>query len=139
MHGTRHMVLKKLIYGCAGPRGCAWASPSCGERGCSVLSLPSFSQLWLLAAGHRLQAPGLQQLQLMGSVTVVHRLSCSTARGVFLGQESNWYPLHCELYSYPLDHQGRPCPLLEWVLSLLQSKCKPSVRAEVGLSEAKEA
>ena len=31
--GTRHMVLKKLIYGCAGPRGCAWASSSCGKRG----------------------------------------------------------------------------------------------------------
>ena len=31
--GTWYMVLKKLIYCCAGPRGCAWASSSCGERG----------------------------------------------------------------------------------------------------------
>ena len=36
-----------------------------------------------VSAEHRLQASGLQYLQYMGSVVVVHGLSCSKAGGIF--------------------------------------------------------
>ena len=45
--------------------------------------------------------------------------SCSTkaqqpcACGIFPGQESNSYPLHWQVDSQPLDHQGSPGNLLE--------------------------
>ena len=57
-----------------------------------------FSLQWLLL----LQSTGsrvcrLQQLQPMGSVAVVHRLSCPTACGVFLDQGLNQCPLRCKV------------------------------------------
>ena len=45
-------------------------------------------------------------LQSMGSAVVVHRLSCSTACGFFLDQGLNLCPLHWQVDSYPLCHQG---------------------------------
>ena len=57
-----------------------------------------------LVAEHKLQAHGLQQLQLKCSGVVVHRLCCSTTYRIFLG--SNPYPLHWQADSYPLCHQG---------------------------------
>ena len=45
---------------------------------------------------------GLQYLWLVGSRA--HRLSCSTAHGIFLDQGSNPRPLHWQAYSQPLDH-----------------------------------
>ena len=45
-------------------------------------------------------------LGLMGSVIVAHGLSCSTACGIFLDQELNPCPLHWQVNSKPLDHQG---------------------------------
>ena len=33
-------------------------------------------------------------------------LSCSIARGIFLDQESNLCPMHWQVESQPLDHQG---------------------------------
>ena len=84
------------------------------------LLLTGFPQLWRagaalrvhgllvavvsLVAEHKLQAHGLQQLQLKGSVVVVHRLCCSTACRIFLG--SNLCPRHWQADSYPLGHQG---------------------------------
>ena len=38
-------------------------------------------------------------LQNVGSVAVVHRLSCSVAVGSFQAGELNWYPLHCRVDS----------------------------------------
>ena len=40
-----------------------------------------------------------------------HRLRCSTACGIFPGQGPNLCPLHWQVDSYPLDHQGSPTPL----------------------------
>ena len=40
------------------------------------------------------------------SVVVAHGLSCSTACGIFLDQESEPYPLHQQVGSYSLCHQG---------------------------------
>ena len=44
----------------------------------------------------------------MGSIVVAHRLSCSTAGGIFLDQGSNPCLLHWQVDSQPLDHQGNP-------------------------------
>ena len=56
------------------------------------------------------QAPGAQ-----ASVAVARGrgsgnawLSCPGACGIFLDQEPNLYPLHWQVDSQPLDHQGSP-------------------------------
>jgi len=49
--------------------------------------------------------PGLQST---GSMAVTHRLSCSTACGVFLDQGLNPCLLHWQADSLPLSHQGSP-------------------------------
>ena len=54
-----------------------------------------------------------QQLWLSGSrelalVVVVHRLSCSAVQGISLDQGSDQCPLHWQVDSKPLDHQGSP-------------------------------
>ena len=44
----------------------------------------------------------------LGSIAVVHGLSCPMAYGIFLGYGLNLCPLHWPADSYPLDHQGSP-------------------------------
>ena len=43
-----------------------------------------------------------------GSVVVAHGPSCSAACGIFPDQGSNPCPLHWQVDSQPLRHQGRP-------------------------------
>ena len=43
-----------------------------------------------------------------GSVIVAHRPSCSAACGIFPDQGSNPCPLHWQVDSQPLHHQGSP-------------------------------
>ena len=63
---------------------------------------------------HELQAHGLQRLQHAGSVAVLHRVSCPAAFGIFPDQGSNLCPLHRQVDSQPLDHQGNPTMLLKY-------------------------
>ena len=63
---------------------------------------------------------GQRALGCTGSVTVVHRLSCSAAYGNFLDQGSNPRPLHWHRDSQPLDHQGSP----KYKLLEKKFKCK---------------
>ena len=49
--------------------------------------------------------PGLESI---GSVAVVHRLSCSEACGIFPDRGSNLCLLHWQIDSLPLSHWGRP-------------------------------
>ena len=42
------------------------------------------------------------------SVVVVQGHCCSATRRIFLDQGSNLCPLHWQVDSYPLDHQGNP-------------------------------
>ena len=65
----------------------------------------SVAALRLLAVASRY---GAQTLEPVGSVLVAHGLSCTTACGIFLDQVSNPCPLHWQVDSYPLDHQGSP-------------------------------
>ena len=46
------------------------------------------------------------------SAAVVHRLSCSVACGIPPDQGSDPCPLHWQVDSQPLDHQGSPCHVL---------------------------
>ena len=88
---------------------CAWAFSSCGGRGPLFIAVcgPPIAMASLVAE-HGLQAHGLQQLWLVGSVVVVHGLSCSAACGIFPDQGSNPCPLHRQADSQPLHHQGSP-------------------------------
>ena len=54
-----------------------------------------------LVADHRLQGTCC-------SVVAAHGLSCPAACGIFRDQESNPRPLHWQVDSYLLDHQGSP-------------------------------
>ena len=110
-----------LFLAVLGPRRCARAPSSCGERG----PPPTAVRRPLTAAAppiaeHGLQAHGLQQLWHLGSVVVAHRLqsagsavaahepSCSAACGIPPDQGSNPCPLHWQADSQPLRHQGSP-------------------------------
>ena len=44
----------------------------------------------------------------MGSVVVVNGLSCPEGCGIFPDPGSNPCPLHWQVDSLPLDHQGNP-------------------------------
>ena len=61
-----------------------------------------------LVGEHKLWARGLQNSQHAGSVLMTHRLSCSMACAIFLGQGSNPRPVHWQVDSYPLFHRGSP-------------------------------
>jgi len=51
------------------------------------------------------------RLQSTGSIAVVHGLSCSEASWIFLDQGLNPCPLHWQVDSLPLSHQGSPLML----------------------------
>ena len=56
----------------------------------------------------QVSAVAARRLQNTGSVVVAPRLSFSEAYGFFLDQGSNPGPLHWQVDSYPLHHQGSP-------------------------------
>ena len=65
-----------------------------------------------LAATHRLSNCSLQAPEHMRSVVVAHRLSCSTACGIFQAQGWNLCLLHWQVDFVPLRHQRRPSDFL---------------------------
>ena len=81
-----------FIFGCTGFY-CAW------------LSLASESDL-LTALASLIAEHGLQTV---GSVVVIHRLSCPLACGIFLDQGLNPCPLHWQADSQSLDYQRSAC------------------------------
>ena len=85
---------------------CTRASSGCGAWGYSSSQSANSSLLWFLLL--RSTGSGLA-----GSVVVMHGLSCSTACGIFPHQGSNLYPLHWQVDSLPLSHQGSPVPDFE--------------------------
>ena len=78
------------------------------------LECVDFSLRWLLLCGAQAlgciwaSAVAAPRLWSTGSVVVVHRLSCSTACGIFLDQGSNPCLLHWQADSLPLSHQTSP-------------------------------
>ena len=76
-----------LFLAALGLHCCAWAFCSCSERGLLFVAVHGLlTAVASLVAEHRLYSEG--------SVVVVHGLSCSAARGIFLDQGSNPCPLH---------------------------------------------
>ena len=81
---------------------CAWASR------CRAWAPGAW--LWQLpCVGSLVVAPGLQST---GSEVVARGVSCSAARGIFLGQGSNSCLLHWQVDSLPLSHQGPHNPFV---------------------------
>ena len=71
----------------------AWAFSSCRVRASRC-------------SGFSVAEPGPQDS--WASVAVTHGLSCPAACGIFLDQGSSLCPLHWQVGSYPLWHQGSP-------------------------------
>ena len=65
-----------------------------------------FSPCMAWALGHRASVVRLSGFSSTGSIVVAHRLSCSVACGIFLGQGSNPCLFHWQAESLPLSHQG---------------------------------
>ena len=89
---------------------CAWTFLSCSKRaglGWGLLS----SCVWVSHCSG-FSCCGAQALGNVGSVVVVDELSCPAAFEIFLNQGLNLYPLHWEMDSQPLNHQGSP-----WAMS----------------------
>ena len=99
-----HFFKNKFIYlflSVLGLRFCERAFFSCSEGGhsssrCVGLSLSRPLLLW--STGSRCA----------GSVVVAHGPSCSTTCGIFPDKGSNPCPLHWQVDSQPLHHQGSP-------------------------------
>ena len=87
---------------------CVWASLKLWCTGLSLrrlLSILAFPSNALVTGSRTCR---LQQLQHEVSVVAVLGLSCSTASGILPDQRSNLRPLHWQVGSYPLNHQGSP-------------------------------
>ena len=79
------------------------------NRGCSLVVVHRLLVVVAsLVAEHRLEERRLQKLEHVGSVVVVHGLSCSMACGIFPDQGLNLYPLHWQVNSSTVNHQGSP-------------------------------
>ena len=84
-----------LFLAALGVRCCTQTFSSCGEWGLLFVAVHGLLiAVASLAAEHRLQACGLQQLWHVGSVVVARGLSCFAACGVFPSQGLNPCPLH---------------------------------------------
>ena len=83
----------------------AGATLRCGAR---ASHCGGFSSCGARALGMRASVVVARGLQSTGSVVVVHGLSCSAAGGIFPDQGSNPCPLHWQVDSQPLRHQGSP-------------------------------
>ena len=82
----------------------SWAPASCcsGFSCCRTQALVAWASV-----------VAVRRLQSSSSVVVAQRLCCSTACGILSDQISNPCPLHCQVDSYLLYHQGSPIFLNE--------------------------
>ena len=71
-----------------------------------LLTVGGFSCCRVQALGVWASVVSAAELQRTGSVFVMHRLGCSSARGIFLDQGSIPCFLHWQADSLPLHHQG---------------------------------
>ena len=100
---------------------CGARASDCGGFSCCRAWNPGVWASVVVARG--LQSAGsvvvAHKLQGADSVVVAHGLSCSTACGIFLDQGLNPCPLHWQVDSQPLHHQGSPkqCIVILWLFS----------------------
>ena len=82
------------------------AFSSCGKWGLLFIAVHRLLLLGSTGSRHvSFRSCGLQSLV---SVVVAQRTSCSEAGGIFPDQGQNLCPLHWQMDSYPLHHQGKP-------------------------------
>ena len=90
-----------LFLAALGLHCCTGAFSSCSEQGL----LCSLSE----RASHCCGLSGFKaSSRHVGSVVVTHGLSSSSACGIFPDQGANLEPLHWQVDSYPVGHQGSP-------------------------------
>ena len=102
-------------FSCCGPQAVGtWPSivAACGFNGRGVQVLGH-----TVVLAHRLSSCGLWAPS-TGLVVVTHWISCSTARGIFLDQESNLCPLHWQVDSDPLYPKVSPRNDYWYILNL---------------------
>ena len=144
--GSQRLFSDLFFLAALGLRCCARALSSCGERG---PLLAAVRRLLIAvaspAAEHGLQARRLQQLQHSGlvvvacglqstsSAAVAHGPSRSTACGILLDQGLNPHPLHWQVDSQPLRHQGSPCSVILKELFSLRSQASFPLRCDSAL------
>ena len=127
LSGTHSLVI--LFFAVLGLHCCGCFSLVAAGGGHSLVAvLCLFTVMTNLIAEHRLQdawasAVVAHELQSTGSAAVVHGPSCSAACGILLVQGSNPCPLHWQVNSLPLSHQGSPSLS---VLKFLFSSSAPS-------------
>ena len=93
-----------FIFGCAGSSLLFGLSLIAASRGYSLLWEGEATQA-SHCSGHRCRA---KALGIWASVVAAYRFSCSKANGIFLDHGWNLCPLHWQVDSYPLYHQGSP-------------------------------
>ena len=98
-----------FIFGCPGPS--LWQRLLLWSLDSRWASFSSCSMPASVAVVPRLQSAGL--------IVVVHGLSCSTACGFILNQGLNSRPLHWQVETYPLCHQGSPQIEILWSLLIV--------------------
>ena len=110
-HAKKAFIYLLLFCGVPWVFALCGLSLAAGRESYSWLSCVGFLMQWLLL----LWSTGFQGvwLQHMGSVVMAHGLSCSMACGIFPDQGSNPYPLHWQVDSDPLCHQGSPNSLFK--------------------------
>ena len=94
-HSAHTCLLLNLVLAVLGLRCCAWAFSSCSKQGAPLHCC--------------VQTPHCKDFSRHpGSVVVDRGLGCPAARGIFLDKVSNPCPLHQQVGSLPLSHQGSP-------------------------------
>ena len=84
-------------------------------------------------------------IQSAGSVVVAHGLSCSAAYGIFPDQGSSPHPLHWQVNSQSLDHQGSSISIFEvmillcwnWGIAKFQCLVYNQIRSDQSLSRVR--
>ena len=123
-------MLCGLFSGCGKQR----VLSSCGEQ---ASHCGGFSYCGAQALGTRTSLVTAQGLSSCGSwalenrlSSVAHGLSCSAACGIFLDQGLNLCPLHWQVDSPPLSHQGKPSGIFITLVSAGLQPCSPIRKPE---------
>ena len=84
-------------------------TPSCGGQGCSLVAVCGLLiAVGSLAVEHWLYGMQPSVLAALGLSSCGHGPSCPAACGILPDQGRNACPLHWQVDSLPLDHQGSP-------------------------------
>ena len=98
LHFLKFIYLNLFIFGCVGSSLLLMGFSSCSEWGLLCCGAQASHCSGFSCCGARALGMQAQQLWLMGSKAQAqqlwHRLSCSTACGIFPDQVSNLCPLH---------------------------------------------